>query len=78
MPAIYTCDICGKDAEDMDSDGDVLCELHDNEKLLRELETNYEEHKEWIRDTWVTELKSMRNEIKVLKSKIEEQKGERL
>ena len=76
MPAIYTCDICGKDAEGEDYEGNILCKLHKIESELKRKESEYEEQKKWVSKIWITKLKEAKTVIKTLKSKIEELKEE--
>ena len=76
MPAYLTCDVCGKETDFQDYDGNVLCELHNCERQLEMDRREYEEKKSWVKKVWLTQLYEMKTNIKYLESRIKKLRGE--
>jgi len=72
MPAVYTCDICGRDDAGEDWDGSILCTYHSTLKELQSEERAYKKKWQWVRSVWFADLQKRREKIKELKRIIEE------
>jgi len=73
MPKRLYCDQCGSEEDaDEDYDGAILCGRHRAEKNLRDLRERYRERREWVRSTWLAQLRHMRKEISRLESVVKE------
>jgi uncharacterized Zn finger protein (UPF0148 family) len=70
MPALYTCDVCGKNADWEDYDGDVLCEYHSLNKEVEFLKREYEQQKQWLISTHLHHLQEIKKKIKEKESEM--------
>jgi len=64
MPAIYTCDICGREDASEDYNGVILCSYHRVEYDLKCLKQSYEEKLQWLKKTHLLELINYKKQIK--------------
>lgn len=64
MPANYYCDKCGKPANGMDYDGDILCVFHRAVKERHELEREYLTLISWLKETHLLHMRDLRRKIK--------------
>ena len=70
MPAVYTCDECGKPAEGENWEGKILCKYHDAENKLFYLREDYKRKRDWLKNTHLKSLSDIRVKIKELEDAI--------
>jgi membrane-bound lytic murein transglycosylase B len=75
MPAIYTCDVCGKRPANEDDNGIILCALHRAKADLKELTAEYSALEEWINKCHMSRLTKMSVDIKELEDKIKKEEA---
>ena len=70
MPAIYTCDECGKPADEAGYDGEILCEFH---RLIYKLDLAkrvYYGKLKWLEETHQKQLANLKAEMESLTDQI--------
>jgi len=70
MPAIYTCDVCGKEDATEDYNGSILCKFHRAIYDLEQIRAEYISQKKWMEAVYGIKLRKMEDEMKELEGKI--------